>query len=181
MLTLVLSSGGLDSTTALALACSEGAAVETLFVDYGQGAASAEDRASAAVAGHYGVCRRALRLGDLEFGAGEIRGRNALLLHIALLVFPAERGSVVLGIHAGTPYRDCSPEFVTDMGRSYDFHTAGTIALAAPFVDTDKGGVYSLAADLDVPVALTHSCEQSDVPCGRCLSCQDRLALDARA
>lgn len=179
-LTLILSSGGTDSTTALALALAEGANCETLFVDYGQAAAAAESRASKAVANHYRVRRRTLRLKGLSFASGEIRARNAFLLHAALLAFPREVGSVLIAVHAGTPYRDCRPEFVDEMQRSFDFHAGGAITIAAPFIDTSKGGVLALALDLSVPVGLTYSCEAANTPCGECLSCLDREALLAR-
>ncbi len=177
---VVLLSGGMDSTTALALACSASLQVSALFVDYGQSSASSEAAAAAAVADHYSVPYRILRLAGLSFSAGEIRGRNALLVHCALVAFPAETGIVIIGIHGGTSYRDCNPDFVTLMQRSFDFHCDGRLAIAAPFADQLKGDVYNLALQLKAPLALTYSCEAGNVPCGRCLSCRDREALLAR-
>jgi 7-cyano-7-deazaguanine synthase len=176
-LTLVLSSGGIDSTVAVAMVLSQGQAVETLFVDYGQAAAAAEERASAAVAAHFGIQRCRLRLDGLAFGAGEIRARNAFLVHVALLAFPRNTGTVVLGIHAGTPYADCSEAFVDETQRSFDMHTGGAVSVSAPFVGMDKGAVFTLGLELRLPIALTHSCEAGDEPCMTCLSCQDREAL----
>jgi 7-cyano-7-deazaguanine synthase len=178
---LVLSSGGIDSTTAIALSLSEGLNVETLFIEYGQAAAGAESLASATVAEHYGVRRRTLRLEGLSFATGEIQARNAFLLHTALLAFPRVAGSILLAVHAGTPYRDCSSGFVQEMQRSYDFHASGAITIAAPFIDMDKGEVFALASEFGVPIELTHSCEGNDVACGECLSCLDREALLAHA
>src|SRR5690348_9820296 len=81
----VLLSGGIDSATALALAVKTERQLSTLFVDYGQAAATSERAASGAVAAHYRVHYRTLRLADLSFGTGDIRGRNAFLLHVAML------------------------------------------------------------------------------------------------
>jgi 7-cyano-7-deazaguanine synthase len=122
---VVLCSGGIDSTTALALACQRGDPARALFVDYGQAASEAEERASRAIAGHHGVEHTVLRVAGKSFAAGEIPARNAVLVHLAL--FDVGRGSVVIGIHAGTGYRDCSPEFVELMQLSYDFHSEGRL------------------------------------------------------
>jgi 7-cyano-7-deazaguanine synthase len=179
--TLVLLSGGIDSATSLALAIGRTAPVTTLFVDYGQSAAMAEARSSSAIARHYGVPIRGLTLRGPRFGGGEIKGRNAFLLHVALLTLESEAGVVVIAVHNGTPYRDCSQPFLELMQLSFDFHTGGAVMLAAPFADKRKNEVFDLAIELGVPVELTHSCEVGDVPCNRCLSCLDREALFAGA
>jgi 7-cyano-7-deazaguanine synthase len=177
---VILSSGGIDSTAAAALAVAEKRDCTTMFVDYGQAAAKAEDRSSAGVADHYRLDRRVLTVSGLSFGSGEIRGRNSFLVNAALLAFPANSGSIVLGIHAGTGYRDCDPDFVALMQQSLDFHTGGTIALVAPFIDASKASLFAIAEDLKIPVELTFSCEAGSEPCGACQSCRDRASL-ARA
>ena len=113
----------------------------------------------------------------MSFGPGEIRGRNAYLLHTALMEFPTSSGVVALGIHAGTGYVDCSPGFMDVMQRSYDFHTGGKVTVAAPFLNWTKQQVYALAAELNVPLAQTYSCESACLPCGECRSCLDRSLL----
>jgi 7-cyano-7-deazaguanine synthase len=178
--TVILSSGGIDSTAAIALAVAEKRDCTTMFVDYGQAAANAEERSSAAVANHYGVNRRVLTTSGLSFGSGEIRGRNSFLVHAALLAFPANNGSIVLGIHAGTGYRDCDPDFVELTQRSLDFHAGGAITLVAPFIDASKASLFAIAEALSIPVGLTFSCEAGSEPCRECLSCRDRASF-ARA
>jgi len=93
---VILSSGGIDSTAAVALAVAEKRDCTTMFVDYGQAAAKAEDRSSSAVADHYRVDRRVFTVSGLSFGSGEIRGRNSFLVNAALLAFPAKSGSTQL-------------------------------------------------------------------------------------
>jgi 7-cyano-7-deazaguanine synthase len=178
---LVLLSGGIDSSTVLALALEVGISASALFVDYGQAAASSEAKASAAIAGHFGVEYQKLSCTGQTFGAGEIRGRNAFLVHTALMVLRQPKAVVVLGIHAGTTYRDCSPSFLEVMQRSYDFHTGGQVSLAAPLVNQVKGDVVRLASEMGVPFELTYSCEAANEPCGTCLSCRDREELLARS
>jgi 7-cyano-7-deazaguanine synthase len=179
--TLILLSGGIDSATALAVASAEKSPVSTLFIDYGQSAAASEGRASAAIARRYGATHRRLAFQGLSFASGEIRGRNAFFLHAALLAFESDAGVITIAVHLGTPYRDCSPQFVRMMQASYDFHTGGAIGVAAPFIDLSKGEVFELATKLKVPIELTHSCEAGNSSCHRCLSCLDREALIASA
>lgn len=176
---LVLASGGIDSSTLIGLAVAEDMPVSALFVDYGQAAANGEEAAVQAVCSHFGVCLRTASSRGMTFGGGEIRGRNAFLLHIALMNFSWTSGSVLIGLHAGTGYRDCSPEFVELIRRSFDFHTGGAVDIGAPFIDWSKSDVYRLALEIGVPVDLTYSCEVADAPCGTCASCLDREALGA--
>ena len=177
---LVLASGGVDSSTLLRLSVQQGLTPTALFVDYGQPAAEAEGEAVAKICSGLRTPWRRVRYKGTRFGAGEIRGRNAFLLHMALVEFPSNSGVVVLGIHAGTGYADCSPDFMEVMERSYEFHTGGAITVTAPFLHWTKLDVYRLAAKLNVPIAQTHSCESSNLPCGQCRSCQDRSLLVTR-
>ena len=174
---LILASGGVDSSTLLWLSVQQGLTPTALFVDYGQPAVEAEGEAVAKICSSLRTPWRRVRYKGTRFGAGEIRGRNAFLLHTALVEFPSSSGVVALGIHAGTGYADCSPEFMEIMERSYEFHTGGAIAVTAPFLHWTKQDVYDLATKLNVPTAQTYSCEASNLPCGRCRSCLDRSLL----
>ncbi len=171
---IVLLGGGIDSAALLALARESSTDVESLFIDYGQAPARSEFEASAALSVHYGVEHHRIEVGELTFGSGEIRGRNAFLLHLALFAFPELTGTVAIGIHSGTPYRDCSEAFVELMEGSFAFHTEGQVTVAAPFITWSKSEVINLATDLHVPIGLTHSCETGDIACHTCLSCLDR-------
>jgi len=176
----VLLSGGIDSTCLLAL-CAEQqkGEVDALFVDYGQPVAHSESTAAAAVAQAFGAELRRARLAIGPVGQGEIPARNALLLHVALATAPSRPATVMIGIHAGTPYLDCTPGFLHAMRVSFDFHRAGTLQLAAPFLTWSKTDVYAYARAMSIPFELTHSCEAATEPCGACPSCVDRKLLNA--
>lgn len=174
---LVLASGGLDSSTLLWLTADQGYTPTALFLDYGQPAATAEGAAIGDLCKAIGVPLRRARYRGTAIGTGEIRGRNAYLLHAALMEFPSSHGVVALGIHAGTDYLDCSPDFVHTMQRSYEFHTGGNVEIVVPFLDWTKADIYSLADHLGVPIDLTYSCESSNLPCTQCRSCLDRDSL----
>ena len=172
-----MASGGVDSSTLISLSVQQGFKPTALFVDFGQPAAEAENEAVVNICDSLSVPWRVVRYSGANIDAGEIRGRNALLLHLALLEFPASSGVVALGIHAGTGYRDCSPDFLDVMQSSYEFHTKGAITAAAPFLHWKKQDVYRLTSKLNVPVELTYSCEAGNLPCRRCRSCLDRRLL----
>ena len=175
--TLILASGGVDSSTLLWLSAKHGLNPVALFVDFGQPAAEAENNAIASICEGLNVPWRRVQYVGSRFEAGEIRGRNAFLLQVALLEFPFDSGIVVLGIHAGTDYPDCSPEFMQIMRRSYRLQTGGTIIATAPFLDWTKRDIYRLATELGVCLTQTHSCESSNSQCGQCDSCADRRLL----
>jgi 7-cyano-7-deazaguanine synthase len=177
----VLLSGGIDSAAGLVLALNRWSNVEALFIDYGQPPAARERAASAAVALHYDADWKSMKLEGVPVELGEIPGRNAALVHLGLLSWAPTAGVILMGIHAGTGYRDCEPEFVDVMQRSLDFHTGGSITLAAPFISFSKGDVYDYAIAQGVPLDLTYSCEAELKPCLVCPSCLDREALNARA
>ena len=120
---IVMASGGIDSSTLLWLCFKQGIEPSGLFVDYGQAAAQSESLAVARLCSELKVPWRRVRYDGSRFGPGEIRGRNAYLLHTALMEFPTKTGVVALGIHAGTGYDDCSPDFIDAMQRSYEIHT----------------------------------------------------------
>jgi 7-cyano-7-deazaguanine synthase len=176
---LVLASGGLDSSTLLTLLRQAADRCRALFVHYGQAAAEAEQSALARICTTLRVPLQVVRYEGSRFGGGEIPGRNAFLLQIALLEFGGASGVVATGIHAGVPYRDCSPEFVELMERSYAFHTGGAITVCAPFIDWTKADIFALAVSIGVPINDTYSCEAGNTPCGNCASCLDRAALGA--
>jgi 7-cyano-7-deazaguanine synthase len=178
---LILLSGGLDSATALAVAAPETTSCYGLFLSYGQAAAREEMEAAKAIADHYRVTLRTLTTIGPRFDSGEIRGRNAFLIHSALLAARPEPTTIIMGLHGGTSYIDCTPEFVDVMQRSLDLHTGGEVTLAAPFLAYSKADIFLLARKLNVPVNLTYSCERGGDPCGSCLSCRDRECLSAFA
>lgn len=152
-----------------------GVDVACLFVDYGQVPAAAELAAARRVSALLGLALSVRRIeGSPSRGAGEHFGRNALL--VAAAAFEAGDGptEVVLGIHDGSGYFDCSPRFVELMNTLLREQSDGRIALAAPLLHWSKRDVLSAFASSGLPLEITHSCERSDEPCGVCRSCLDR-------
>jgi 7-cyano-7-deazaguanine synthase len=175
---MVLLSGGIDSTACVAFYLAQRRATSALFVDYGQLSVRRERRAATAVAAHYQIPLRLLRLGGLaNMGTGLIQGRNGALLALALMASTARTRILGLGIHAGTPYVDCSTAFSAAAQSMLDLYTAGAVQLGTPFLEWRKGDIVAYCRAASVPLNLTYSCERGTSPaCGRCSSCRDRVA-----
>ena len=200
---VVLLSGGLDSTTAAALARREGHELYALTVRYGQ-VHAAEMDAARRVALALGVAKHVELDVDLRaFGGSSLLGegdipksntsvpstyvpaRNTILLSLALgwaEVLGAER--IVIGVNAidYSGYPDCRPEFLSAFEYLATVATragiSGTvIRIWAPLQSLSKAGIIRLGAELGVDYGLTHSCYAplpDGRPCGQCDSCRFR-------
>ena len=69
---------------------------------------------------------------------------------------------------------DCSMEFFTKLEQLlFDY---GSIRVNMPFREMTKTQVAELGLALKAPIALTYSCQiNSDMPCGACPNCVDRI------
>lgn len=206
---VVLLSGGLDSTTAAALARREGWRLFALTVRYGQTHAAEVD-ASRRVATWLG-CERHLEL-DVNlaaFGGSALLGdgvvpkhrpieatdipatyvpaRNTILLSLALgwaEVLSAER--IVIGVNAldYSGYPDCRPEFIAAFEYLASLATKQGITghpvrIWAPLQDLTKAGIIRLGRELGVDYGLTHSCYDPG-PDGRPCGACDSCQIRAR-
>jgi 7-cyano-7-deazaguanine synthase len=176
----VLLSGGVDSAACVGFYLRRNAHVSALFVDYGQAARAAEAKAARAIARYYGIRLSRVDVNSRRrWGTGAIPARNALLVTCGLMVAAPGPQLLVLGIHSGTTYPDCSPPFVSAMQTIANLYSDGQVQIAAPFLSMTKADIAHFCAARRVPVHLTHSCEAGSTSCGRCLSCRDRGVFDA--
>lgn len=177
----LLLSGGIDSSACLAFYLKQEFQVECFHTSFGQPASKHEQDAAERVARHFNVPLTILRWsGSVDFTVGEIIGRNGFFFLGALTEIGKKSGILATGIHAGTPYFDCSQAFLSSLQTLFDGYCDGRIRLAAPFIEWSKRQVFEFCESEKVPVGLTYSCEKGTLePCGECLSCKDRRALDA--
>jgi len=177
---LVLLSGGVDSSCCVAFYRRMGYEVKGVFVDYGQPVSHMEEKSAKAIADHYGMAVDTIRCSGPSVNfQGEISGRNAFLVFVALLYVPKFNGLLALGIHAGTDYYDCTEHFTKGLNDILSGYRGGEVALATPFLNWTKQRVYDFSMEHRVPIQLTWSCELGPSnPCGRCLSCKDREHLN---
>ncbi len=177
----ILLSGGIDSTACLAFYQEQGFSVQGTFIEYGQLASQRESSAAQAIADYFGV--RLLHLkwgGQRQKESGLIQGRNAFLLLGALMEMTEEISILGIGIHSGTRYLDCEPQFIVRMQSIFDIYTGGRVQIGTPFLKWTKHDIWAYCRSKKMPLELTYSCELGlDQPCGKCLSCHDLEVLYA--
>ena len=177
---IVLLSGGIDSTACIYYYLSQGFNVKGIFFDYGQTANEKEYFSAKKVAKFYKIELNHHVFTSPQFFHGEITGRNAFLIFATVLYNPQFQGIISLGIHSGVPYYDCSESFSQNINKLLDGYTNGQVILDTPFLKWNKKMIYDYCQKNDVPIHLTYSCENSDnEPCGTCNSCLDRSTLNA--
>jgi 7-cyano-7-deazaguanine synthase len=176
----ILFSGGIDSSSCIHLLRRDGYEVSGLFVDFGQASARMERRSVELLSNRLVFPVNIVEASaNRNFGSGELQGRNAFLIFSALLLGGCNDGLLVLGIHAGTPYFDCSPAFIERIEPLVQECTDGRVSVLAPFVHWIKDDVYSYFIASGIPLTETYSCEGgTNPPCGSCTSCKDRARLE---
>ena len=201
MKSLVVHSGGMDSTVLLHKLVQEGDEVKALSVNYGQ-RHSRELEAAHALCTEFGVEHRvadlsglsdllagsALTSSDIEVPEGHyaednmkasvVPNRNMILLSVAAgWAISSKYDRIAYAAHSGDHaiYPDCRNEFAEALDgaiRLADWHE---VSLYRPFVDMTKADIVSLGAKLGVPFEKTWSCYKGqDLHCSRCGTCVER-------
>jgi 7-cyano-7-deazaguanine synthase len=106
-----------------------------------------------------------------------LAGRNVMLLSKAAIYCSQHGiGRIALGLLAGNPFPDATPQFFETMGGALSLGLAHTIVVGAPFATMEKSEVIRLGVELGVPLELTLSCmnPQDGRHCGQCSKCRER-------
>ena len=188
---VILCSGGLDSTTCLAIAKSEGFECYALSFDYEQRHAI-ELVAARAVVKQMNVAHKIIKLNLGQFGGSALTdheldvpmaetttgipityvpARNLVFLSIALAY--AETLSaydIFIGVNAidYSQYPDCRPEFVQAFQHVANLATKAGVngqqfSIRAPLLHLSKAEIIKIGLKLGVNYAQTCSCYQPDV------------------
>jgi 7-cyano-7-deazaguanine synthase len=176
---LVLAGGGVDSTVCIYELARKAYRVRALHVDYGQHASEREWDSVKRTSLALGIAATQINITppDARIGA-ETVGRNAAFISIGLLHAKPDEHLICIGVHAGTPFSDCSTVFIEAMSRLIAEQTDSRVRLIAPLLMLKKPEIVARARDVGVPLEATYSCQQGGaVPCGRCHSCLDRRAV----
>jgi 7-cyano-7-deazaguanine synthase len=178
MKVLNLTSGGLDSAATASFLKAQGAQVRGLFVDFGQPAAAQEIVHAKKVAEFLQMPLSIMNVSpNRRYENGEIIGRNLFLIACALMETQDEC-MISIGVHSGSPYYDCSIEFLESTQRIVAESSDGKVRVLAPFAQWNKSEILTYTINQGIPPELTYSCELGgSVVCGECLSCRDRMAL----
>jgi 7-cyano-7-deazaguanine synthase len=200
----VLLSGGIDSSTCLAMANKTfDGSVTGIIIEYGQRHIK-EVFSARQVAGFFGLpvvvknLARIIGVGGLTDSSLEVpqvsykdlaKGisptyvpfRNGLFLSVAASIAMADREAELIyyGAHAedaeNDAYPDCSVPFIEAIGEAVFIGTYGQIRLAAPLAKMTKKQVVLAGDNLGVPWHHTWSCyEGGMIHCGACPTCRSR-------
>lgn len=204
---VVLVSGGLDSSTVLALALQQGYRCYTLSFDYGQRHRSeleAAKRVSELMkVEEHKIVRLDLgtiggsALTDTTIDVPEqetagipvtyVPARNTVFLSIALgWAEVLEADTIFLGVNAVdySGYPDCRPEYISSFEIMANLATrAGVegkkLSIQAPLIDMTKGEIISAGASLGVDYSQTVSCYQASIEGLACGKCDScRLRIE---
>jgi 7-cyano-7-deazaguanine synthase len=189
---IILLSGGLDSTTCLAIAASERfSPLFTMSFDYGQRhryelIAAAKLTARAGAKEH-----RVIRIDLRQFGRSALtdniavpkdRDERAMAADIPITYVPArntiflsyalawaevlDAPNVFVGVNAidYSGYPDCRPEFIRAFEAAANLGTkfAGRFKIHTPLINLTKARIIRRGVELDVDYSLTHSCYDPD-------------------
>ena len=135
---LVLATGGIDSTACIHFLQKQRFRVRALHIDFGQASAKGERAALVQIARHFAVdVDEVVFTSNASFGPGEIVGRNAFLIFAALLYKQPAENLLAVGLHAGTQYYDCSGYFFNSIARLVAEHTDSKTRVLAPFLNSE--------------------------------------------
>ena len=197
---LVVLSGGLDSTTCMAIAAQENDEIVAVSFDYGQ-RHKRELHNAAAVAERYGAEQFVVSFDSRHWGGSALTddialpmdrdiddsvpvtyvpARNTIFLSFALAIAEArDLDRVYIGVNAldYSGYPDCRPEYLRafqDMANLAQKRAieGRPIEILAPLVEQTKADIIRTAVSLQAPLELSWSCyEGGESPCGSCDSC----------
>jgi 7-cyano-7-deazaguanine synthase len=196
---VVLLSGGVDSTTALAIARARGDECHTLAFDYGQ-----RHRAELAAARRLSVALDAIGHRELRVALGELGGsaltdkrigvpehggagipityvpaRNTVFLSLGMAVAEViGADQIVIGVNAidYSGYPDCRPEYIAAFQELARLATkrgveGGTLTIDAPLIAMSKADIIRRGGELGIDYSMTVSCYQADEQGRACGRC----------
>lgn len=201
MKTVVIFSGGLDSTVLVYDLVAQGDEVKLISVDYGQRHRK-EIEFARATADRLGLEHRVADLRSLtpllagssltsagiavpdghyaeeSMKATVVPNRNMIMLAVAGgWAISLRYDRVAFGVHGGDHaiYPDCRAEFAEAMDTVLSLADWHKIHLVRPFVGITKADIVSRGTKLHVPFENTWSCYKgTDLHCGRCGTCVER-------
>lgn len=192
---VIVLSGGLDSSTCLYIAKSQGYELFPISFEYGQRHIKeiqcAKDIAYQVTTNEVRVIQlptpKSALTGDSEIATGrtleemskeipktEVAFRNQLFLTLALqYAHSIKADSIFIGVTAidYSGYPDCRPEFIEKMQELIEIQEKH-ITIEAPLLQLYKAEIIDWGMQLGVPYEMTWSCYVGGTkPCGQCDSC----------
>lgn len=198
--TVVLTSGGLDSTTLLYQAHRDTEVVQALSFDYGQRHVKELEYANlncealgipwtlVDLRSLGGLLAGSALTDNIDVPEGHyaadnmaltiVPNRNSIMLNIAVgVAIGLGADEVRAAMHAGDHpvYPDCRPQFVAQLNRLITVATETDVFVHTPFIGATKADIVYLGMQLSVPFENTWSCYKGGmIHCGKCGTCVER-------
>jgi 7-cyano-7-deazaguanine synthase len=194
---LLLSSGGLDSTTLAYWLREQRQAIVPIFFDYGQHCVEKEWITLQEVLPKDGVepptrvdisaifhKSKSRLIAEADLWTESIDSHDLYIPYRTLLFFSAAAAIAqtrgLSEVYSGfinsnhAKELDCSATFLNSLDALSE--RVGPVRFNIPFRDKTKKEVIEIAKRLCVPIGRTFSCQvYSDIPCGACPNCVDRI------
>jgi len=201
MKTVLILSGGLDSTTLLYRLLREGKEVLAISFDYGQKhrieLEMAKKTCEKLNVSHKiievpflkEISKTSALTSDIEVPEGHyeaenmkttvVPARNLIFASIATAyAINNDCDQIALGVHAGDHaiYADCRPGFIAALSTTAYLSDDKHMSVSAPYLYMNKGQIVEEGELMKVDYALTWTCYKGEEkPCGKCGSCQERI------
>jgi len=198
---VLILSGGLDSTTLLYDLINQRKIVHAISFHYGQRHSKelvcaretceklGVNHKIVDLSGLSEILKSSLTTPDIEVPEGHysdenmaitvVPGRNTIFLSIAAgYAASINADAVYLGNHSGDHaiYSDCRPEYIEAMRKVLQLFDNKIINLYTPYLNIDKTEILTRGLALDVDYSLTWTCYQGrNKACGKCGSCTERF------
>ncbi len=201
---VVLCSGGMDSSSLLALLKMHDFYITPITFNYGSKHNDAEYQALLNVCEFLklnkpiriditflrDLVKSSLLQNDTEVPHGHyaednmrstvVPGRNSIMLSIALGVAQSRNANWIgIANHAGdlAQYPDCRKEYIDHLGVAFSVASDDKVGILTPFVNMDKSQIAILGNRCELPIEMTWSCYEGDMReghCGLCGTCCER-------
>lgn len=192
---MLMSSGGLDSTTVAYSLHAERLEVIPIFFDYGQHCVDMEWARANEVLPPAMRRPERITLSDIFRGSSSrliqeanlwhdnIRDDDLYIPYRTMLFFAAAAARAqtlgILEVYTGfinsnhAKEIDCTARFLNELDGLTE--SIGPVRFISPFRNSSKADVARIAAKLGVPIGRTYSCQASShFPCGACPNCVER-------
>jgi len=194
---VLLSSGGLDSTTLAYWLQKQGISFVPLFINYGQHCVDTEYQTlKEVIPSAFRESIHTIDISQIYQGSKSkiiiepnlwtdnmvgdplyLPYRNLLMLSTGAAFAQAYGYNRLFAGFINSNHAkeiDCSARFFVELGKMLSEY--GSVRIEMPFRDMSKYEVACIGIDLNVPLGNTFSCQAASVvPCGACPNCVDRL------